>query len=329
MKRRNRRERRSLGAHSMALVKRRPSAAPVPGRKLSAGGDARGAGHVRVCEVSRPGLDTSVPNVARMYDYMLGGRENFQADRDAAERILRLMPGVREMVLDNRAFLRRAVRYLAEQGISQFLDIGTGLPSQENVHEVAHRTNPEAKVAYVDRDPIVVSHGKALLAKSRHVIVVNADLCEPEALLRRVDGHLDFTRPVAVLLLHVLNFVADDDDPARIIACLREALCPGSYLAIAHVTGDGVPGDIEARARATYDQANDRLWPRAKDRVLGFFDGFGLVEPGLTPVHEWRADEGACCGREVSVAWVGVGRKPSPTLTDCRDRRAPVACATL
>jgi S-adenosyl methyltransferase len=273
--------------------------------------------------VSRPDLDTSVPNVARMYDYMLGGRENFQADRDAADRILRLVPGVRQIVLDNRAFLRRAVRYLTARGITQFLDIGTGLPSQDNVHEVAHETDPEAKVAYVDRDPIVVSHGQALLAKSRHVIVVNADLREPDALLRRVGEHLDFTRPVGVLLLHVLNFVADADDPAQIIAYLREALCPGSYLVIAHVTGDGVSGDIEARARATYDRANDRLWPRAKDQILGFFDGFSLVEPGLTPVHEWRAGDdadnegaadgdaadGAVAGRDVTVAWAGVGRK--------------------
>jgi hypothetical protein len=279
--------------------------------------------------VSHPDLDTSVPNVARMYDYMLGGRENFQADRDAAERILRLAPGVRQMVLDHRAFLRRAVRYLTEQGISQFLDIGTGLPSQDNVHEVAHETDPRAKVAYVDRDPIVVSHGQALLAKSRHVIVVNADLREPDALLRRVSGHLDFTRPVAVLLLHVLNFVADDDDPARIVTCLREALCPGSYLVIAHVTGDDVPGDIEARARATYDHANDSLWPRAKDQVLGFFDGFSLVEPGLTHVHDWRAETGATGARDVAAAWVGVARKPLPALIDCRGRRGRVACAAL
>lgn len=261
--------------------------------------------------MSHPDLDTSVPNAARMYDYMLGGRENFQADRDAAERILRLAPGIRQMALDNRAFLRRAVRYLSEEGISQFLDIGTGLPSQDNVHEVAHEVNRAARIAYVDRDPIVVSHATALLAKSRQVIVVNADLREPAGLLSQVTGHLDFTKPVAVLLLHVLNFISDDDDPAGIVASLRETLCPGSYLVIAHVTGDGVPGDIEARARATYDHANDRLWPRCKDQVLRFFEGFSLVEPGLTHVHEWHAEPGATYVRDMPVAWVGVGRKPA------------------
>lgn len=251
-----------------------------------------------------------MPNVARMYDYMLGGRENFQADRDAAERILRLVPGIRQMVLDNRAFLRRAVRYLRRQGISQFLDIGTGLPSQNNVHEVAHESDPGARVAYVDRDPVVVSHGNALLAKSPQVIVAKADLRQPQDLLCQVGGHLDFSKPVAVLLLHVLNFIADDDDPAAIVTALKEAICPGSYLVIGHVTADGFSGDIEARARATYDHANDRLWPRGRDQVLRFFDGFSLVEPGLTHVHDWRAESATARGRDVSAAWVGVARKP-------------------
>jgi hypothetical protein len=245
-----------------------------------------------------------------MYDYMLGGTENFQADRDAAERILKLTPGVRQMVLDNRAFLRRVVRYLSQEGISQFLDIGTGLPSQDNVHEVAHEVNPVARVAYVDRDPVVVSHGNALLTKSRHVIVVNADLREPKALLSHVSGHLDFTKPVAVLLLHVLNFVSDDDDPAAILTSLKDALCPGSYLAIGHVTQDDVPDDIAARARETYRQSSANLWPRGKDQVLGFFDGFSLVEPGLTSAHEWHAEPGAAHGRDITASWVGVGRKP-------------------
>ena len=216
------------------------------------------------------------------------------------------------------------MRYLASEGIGQFLDIGSGIPTSGNVHEVAQLANPAARVVYADVDPVAIAHSKAILAGNDKAAIIDADVRQPEKILANdtVSRLIDFTRPVGVLLLHVLNFVADADDPAQIIAYLREALCPGSYLVIAHVTGDGVSGDIEARARATYDRANDRLWPRAKDQILGFFDGFSLVEPGLTPVHEWRAGDdadddgandgaadGAVAGRDVTVAWAGVGRK--------------------
>lgn len=257
------------------------------------------------------GLDTSVPNVARMYDYLLGGRENFKADRDAAERILKLVPGIRQVMADNRAFLCRAVRYLTQQGVSQFLDIGAGLPCRNNVHEVAHEADPEARVAYVDRDPVVVSHGRALLAKSRHVIVVDADLRQPRALLSQVSGHLDFTKPVAVVIAHVLNFISDEDDPAGIVTSLKDALCPGSYLVIGHAARDGVPADVAARVRETYDQSSDRLWLRGRDEVLRFFDGFCLVDPGLTFARDWRATPGAPHGPTVAATWAGVARKPS------------------
>jgi SAM-dependent methyltransferase len=256
-------------------------------------------------------LDTSSPNVARMYDYMLGGRENFQADRDAADSLLRVLPVVKRTVRDSRAFLSRVVSYLSEQGITQFLDIGSGLPTQENVHEVAHLVNPDARVAYVDRDPIVVSHGNALLAKSKQVIVVQADFRQAGELLSLPDvrEHFDFAQPVAVLLLQVLHFVSDKEDPARIVAAFKDALCPGSYLVIAHVTGDHLPNDVHARALATYRKASD-IWPRGKDQIWRLFDGFDLVEPGLTPEHLWHQGPDGAPERETPTGWVGVARKP-------------------
>jgi SAM-dependent methyltransferase len=257
-------------------------------------------------------LDTSVPNVARMYDYMLGGRENFQADRDAVDGILRALPEVRETVRDNRAFLRRAVRYLAEQGVSQFLDVGSGLPTQDNVHEIARETSPDARVAYVDRDPLVVSHGNALLAKSERVIVVQADLRQAKALvtLPPVCGHLDFSAPVAVILLQVLHFVPGGDDPAAIVAAFKDALCPGSYLVIGHLTADHAPGYLMTKAVATYSQASDSLWPRTRSQILDLFSGFDLVEPGLTPEYAWRAEPGGPADRKMIGTLVGVARKP-------------------
>lgn len=261
--------------------------------------------------MDHPSLDTSIPNVARIYDYVLGGRENFQADRNAADSLLKILPQMRQTVRDNRAFLRRVVRYLSEQGISQFLDIGSGLPTQDNVHEIAHEANPGAKVAYVDCDPIVVSHGNALLAKSKQVLVVRADLRKAKALLASppVQDHLDFSQPVAVILLQVLHFVADDDDPAGIVAAYRDTLCPGSYLVVGQCTRDHVPEHVSARVLNTYRRYND-LWPRSKEQVQRFFDGFDLVEPGLTPEHAWHPGPDGPPERSIATGWVGVARKP-------------------
>jgi SAM-dependent methyltransferase len=246
-----------------------------------------------------------------MYDYLLGGRENFQADRDAADSLLRVLPEVKQTVRDNRAFLYRVVRYLSEQGIDQFLDIGSGLPTQQNVHEVAHLANPRARVAYVDLDAVVVSHGNALLTKSQHVIVVRADFRQAKALLSlpEIREHLDFARPVAVILLQVLHFVSDVDDPAAIVAAFRDALCPGSYLVIGHVSGDQVPDHIHARALAIYRRASE-FWPRSKDEIRRLFDGFELLEPGLTPEHAWRPGPSGPPARTRPTGWAGVARKP-------------------
>lgn len=274
----------------------------------------------RVCGVGHSFLDTSVPNVARIYDYLLGGRENFQADRDAADSLLRMEPELREAVRDNRAFLRRALCYLAEQGISQFLDIGSGLPTQDNVHEIARRARPDARVVYVDRDPLVVSHGNALLARSEQVIVVQADLRRAKELLilPAVRDHLDFTRPVGVILLQVLQFVPDSDDPPGIVAAIKDALCPGSHLVIGQLTGDHVPAYMMNRAVATYSRTGGGLWPRSRDQVLDLFSGFDLVEPGLTTEFDWRPEPGAASGRNLKVTWVGVARKPSPNHPPAR-----------
>ena len=242
---------------------------------------------------------------------MLGGRENFQADRSAAESVLRIFPETKQKVRENRAFLRRAVGYLSEQGIRQFLDIGSGLPTQDNVHEVAHEVNPDAKVVYVDHDPVVVSHGNALLAKSEQVIVVQADFREPQELLGlpAIRKHLDFAQPVAVILLQVLHFVSDEDDPARIVATFKDAFCSGSFLVLGQISGDDIPEDVRARAVQAYSSASG-LWLRGKDQIQRLFDGFDLVEPGLTPEHAWRPGPGGAHERLATTGWVGVARKP-------------------
>jgi hypothetical protein len=246
-----------------------------------------------------------------MYDYMLGGRENFQADRSAAESVLRVLPETKQKVRENRAFLRRAVGFLSEQGIRQFLDIGSGLPTQDNVHEVAHEVNPDAKVVYVDYDPVVVSHGNALLAKSEQVIVVEADFRQPQELLGlpAIRKHLDFAQPVAVILLQVLHFVSDEDDPAGIVAAFKDAFCSGSFLVIGQISGEDIPEDVLARGVQAYSSASG-LWLRGKDQIQCLFDGFDLVEPGLTPEHAWRPGPGGAPERLVTTGWVGVARKP-------------------
>jgi hypothetical protein len=257
-----------------------------------------------------PGVDVSTPNVARMYDYYLGGKDNFAADRIAAEQVLTLVPGLRRSAQENRRFLRRVIRFLAgEAGIDQFIDIGVGLPTQGAVHQVAHEINPDARVLYVDYDPVVVRHGEALLQAGDRSVMVQGDLRRPAALLEH--PHLDCTRPVAVLLFAVLHFVADSEDPAGIVARLRDGVVPGSYLAISHIGTDFFPDKAAlAQAIAIYEQASERVWPRDRDQVLGLFDGFELLEPGLVPKHEWRPSLGTAPGDTPNVQWGGLGRKP-------------------
>jgi SAM-dependent methyltransferase len=258
------------------------------------------------------GIDTSVPNVARIYDYLLDGKDNFEADRQAAHHLVTLVPAVRQSVWENRRLLRRAIRYLAaDEGIDQFLDIGVGLPTQGAVHEVAHETNPAARVAYVDYDPVVVLHGNALLTEPDRSVVVQADVRQPELIFGDpvISAHLDFSRPVAVTLLAVMHFVSDEDDPYGIVAAVRDALAPGSFLVLGHVSRDNVPDDLAERVVKMYEQASEPLTPRSKDQVTRFFGGFQLVEPGITHENGWRPDADTPLANQASLGWAGVGRK--------------------
>ncbi|MGV9532187.1 SAM-dependent methyltransferase [Streptosporangium sandarakinum] len=242
------------------------------------------------------GIDPAVPSAARIYDYLLGGKDNFASDRAAAEKLLEITPNAREGVQANRRFLRRAVRFMAESGIRQFLDIGAGLPTQENVHQVAQKAAPDSRTVYVDNDVIVLTHGRALLADDQRTIVVDGDLREPGTILDdpRVAKHLDFTRPVGVLLLAVLHFVPDDDLAERIVATLRDRLVPGSAVAISHLSFGDLDENTVRKGRELYTRtAAGSPTPRTHAQILRFFDGFELVEPGLTSTEDWRpeADE--------------------------------------
>jgi hypothetical protein len=252
-----------------------------------------------------------------MYDYLLGGKDHFAIDRETMEVGLRSWPAVRVYARENRNFLARAVEYLTrEAGVRQFLDIGTGLPSANNVHEVAQRITPEARVVYVDNDPLVLSHAKALLTShpAGRTAYIHADLREPQAILRHpvVRDTLDFSQPIALMLVAILHFIPDSDDPAGIVAALMSALPPGSYLVSSHVTAELDPDGVGGLERA-YRSAG--LWAGARDEAdFGrmFFSGLELVPPGLVLISEWRAashDAPLPLASEVSANGA-VARKP-------------------
>jgi hypothetical protein len=237
------------------------------------------------------GVDVTRPSIARIYDYVLYGKDNFAVDRAAAEKLME--SGLdRRHALANRGFLRRAVRFLARQGISQYLDLGSGLPTSPSVHEVARDIVPGARVVYVDHDPIVVAHNDALLATRDGVITIRGDLRDPDSVLGHDDlvGCLDFDRPMAVLLLSVLHFISSEEDAPGIVAKFRERLAPGSYLAISLGTSDGADPDMLAEATQTYAGARMPFTLRTRAQIMELFDGFDLVEPGLVSLPEWRPD---------------------------------------
>ena len=239
---------------------------------------------------SGPAFDTGTANAARIYDCLLGGKDHFPADREAAARLVEALPGTVQACRDNREFLQRVVRHLAKAGFRQFLDIGTGLPTMGSVHEVAQQAEPGARVAYVDYDPIVLAHAQALLAGTPSVIAVEGDLRDPGAIIASPDvqGHLDFTEPVAVLLVAVLHFVTDDEQPHAIVKALMGAMAPGSHLALTHVTADHVTPQAAATAQAVYGTASAPVTARTRDEVTRFFDGMTLLPPGVTGVSQWR-----------------------------------------
>ncbi|MFC4535284.1 SAM-dependent methyltransferase [Sphaerisporangium dianthi] len=234
-------------------------------------------------------LDLDTPSVARMYDYYLGGKDNLPVDRECAEEVIRKTPHVRLMARSNRDFLGRAVRFLAgECGITQFLDIGTGLPTQGNVHQVAQQACPRARVVYVDNDPLVLAHARALLADNPNTHVMAGDLREPWHILGdpHVRGVLNFGEPVAVLLCAILHFIRDSEDPYAIVETFVRAMAPGSYLVISHAE---LHRDLKA-ATAAYDRASAPAVLRTLVEVAGFFDGLQLVQPGVVYVPLWRPD---------------------------------------
>ncbi|MEO3853805.1 SAM-dependent methyltransferase [Acrocarpospora sp. B8E8] len=261
-------------------------------------------------------IDTSRPHSARVYDYWLGGRDNYEADRVHAEQLLKLAPDLKRSAQDNRAFLGRAVRYLVAQGVTQFIDIGTGIPTQGNTHEVAQAADPAAKVVYVDNDPIVLNHARALLTSSPEgrTAYVHADLREPKTILNHPDVReiIDFGQPVGIMLVAVLMFIHDADQPAEVLKQLTDAVPAGSHLVISHVTHDFIPPEL---ARATLDQHARTAFPltqRTRAQITRFFEGWQLVGPGLTRVFDWHPEGSADMStpsHERAWVYAGVGRK--------------------
>lgn len=259
----------------------------------------------------QPAADaTTRPNVARMYDYFLGGSHNFAADRAAAERVLEIFPETGMAAQTNRHFLRRAVRYAAAQGVRQFLDIGAGLPTQGTVHEVVRTVAPDARVVYVDYDEVAVTYARELLTDVPGTAVVQGDLRRPDDLLAHPDvrGTLDLDRPVAVLLLAVLHFVSDADDPWAAVARLRDATVPGSHLVLSHLTLDGIPPELAERGQSIYRNSSAPLVPRTHAETMRFFTGYDLVEPGLVETTRWRPDGDSELVDSHGYAGVGVRR---------------------
>jgi hypothetical protein len=253
-------------------------------------------------------IDTSVAHSARVHDYWLGGKDHFAADRAAGDAVMAAYPGIVESVRANRAFLARAVRFLAgEAGITQFLDIGTGIPASNNTHEVAQSVQPAARVVYVDYDPVVLQHARVLLTSALPGAVdyVDADLREPGRILDAAARTLDFGQPVAVMLIAVMHLIVDADHPYEIVGQFKAAMAPGSYLALSQVASD-IETEQVAEARRRYNSlAHETQQHRSQAEVSRFFDGLDLVAPGVVPVQEWRpASEFEA--RAKSTMWCGV-----------------------
>lgn len=240
-------------------------------------------------------IDPQIPSSARMYDYVLGGFNNFEVDRKLADWVQETMPEVAQGARDNRAFLRRLVTFLVQEaGVDQFLDLGSGIPTAGNVHEIAQRLRPGARVVYVDIDPVAVSASRKLLAGNPDATAIRADLTDIEAVLAdpEVTALLDFSRPIAVLLVSVLHFVPESANPGAAIARLRGAVPPGSYLAISHFTDEGRENEAQ-RIVAMSRQTPTTTTPRSRARIEALFDGFTVLEPGVVDVSRWRPDEKA------------------------------------
>jgi trans-aconitate methyltransferase len=278
----------------------------------SAGGPGRAGGTAPSGPGEKPPFDTSVAHIARVYDYWLGGKDNYAADRVAGDAALEAYPDLVSSVRANRAYLSRVVRHLAGQaGIRQFLDIGTGIPTANNTHEVAQRLAPESRIVYVDNDPIVLAHARALLAsnKAGATDYIDADLRDTGTILEQARRTLDFSAPVAVMLIAVLHLIGDDEGPYEIVARLMREVPSGSYLALSHVASDIEPEKMaEMRERLNRMVAQKGTY-RTHGEVMRFFDGLTLVEPGMVRIKQWRPRSQAQASSAAAM-WGGVGRKP-------------------
>ncbi|PRY33731.1 SAM-dependent methyltransferase [Umezawaea tangerina] len=255
------------------------------------------------------GVDVELPSSARIYDYLLGGGHNFAADRRTAEELIKVLP-VRDMARLNRAYLRRVVIELAGLGVRQFLDLGSGIPTVGNVHEVAHEADPSCRVVYVDFERVAITHAELLLADNPNATAVLADLREPEDVLAKA-SLLDFSEPVGLLAVGVLQFIPDSDDPWGLLARYRDALSPGSYLALSHFTPDRMP-EAMAAGKDVFRSTAEPITPRTAAEVLRMVDGLEILEPGLVMTPEWRPETPDEVGDDPNRAnlYAVVGRKP-------------------
>jgi hypothetical protein len=260
------------------------------------------------------GVDPGKASVARIYDAMLGGVHNFAIDREALAAFTAIDPQVRALARANRAFLGRTVRHLAAAGVRQFLDLGSGIPTQGNVHEVAQAAAPDARVVYVDNDPVAVAHSASLLSENPGADIVTGDARRPAEIIDspQVRRLIDFNQPVAVLMITLLHFITEEEGPEQLVGAFRDALCPGSWLALSHATDEDRPTTAAAVGKLYSSRATSPVTARSRQRIAGLFDGFELVDPGLVYVPLWRPDPDDEIPDRPSEYWVyaGVGRKP-------------------
>ncbi len=260
-------------------------------------------------EKSPPGIDVTIANEARVYDYYLGGKDNFEVDRRVADATMAVVPDVPRLARDNRDFTRRATGFLAGRGVRQFLDLGSGLPTRQNIHEVAQAVEPECRVVYVDNDPVVLAHGRALLATNGNTTVVTADLSEPDVVLAhpKITGMIDLGAPVAVFMVAVLHFRRED--VTDLVATYRDRMAPGSWLVLSHAVADSTSVETIAGVQTAYERARSPAVFRSRAEVEALFGGFELVEPGFVDVARWRPrDEGEAPPTSVQI-WGGVAAR--------------------
>jgi hypothetical protein len=253
-------------------------------------------------------MDVAVPSAARVYDYLLGGAHNFDADRLVGERVLQVQPNGRQIARSNRAFMSRSVRFMISQGITQFLDLGSGIPTVGNVHEIAQHANPNCRIVYVDYDPVAVAHSQLMLEDNPRAVVVDADLTKPRTVLDNptVREFIDFNKPVGLLMVAVFHFVSDDKNPREILAEYRTAIPSGSFVALSHLTADQMKDEMAAVVDAMRN-SRDPMYFRSYEEVAAMFEGLELVEPGIVSAPEWRRDYDKDLSQK--GVYVGVGRR--------------------